>query len=149
MRLRRSAVLGSALLLVRLGTAVAQAPPEPVPEIQLEGRSFHFSAIQLNGRGRCYEALPGERLDLRFDWVSPCAGSCGPTRSLWLGVHGGVTSCFSESISPDTTAGAHGAGAQLRAPGQPGTYYVTVTGSEASCAEPPARTPEDLSLIHI
>ncbi|NNL67717.1 MAG: hypothetical protein HKP30_15815, partial [Myxococcales bacterium] len=98
MRLCRPAVVASVLLLFRLGAASAQAPPDPVPTLELDGRSFHFSAIQLNGRGRCYEALPGERLDVRFDWVSPCAGSCGPTRSLWLGVHGAVSTCFSEAI---------------------------------------------------
>ena len=134
--------LGLALLAATApaGPARALEPPDPVPTVRLDGRAFHFSAIALNGRGRCYQALPAEQIDVRFDWVSPCTGRCGATNALFLAL-GGAGRCFAEGIDPAATAGGHGAGATLRAPAEPGVYYVTVVGGAAGCAVPPGSAP--------
>ncbi len=124
------------------GTGRAQEAPPALPEITLEGRRVHVSAIQVNGKGRCYEALPGERLDLRFDWVSPCDGDCGPTKALAVGIQGQAGSCFAEGFSATGTAGGHAAGAVLEAPTTPATYWITLGGG-AECTSASAARPND------
>ncbi|MBW2315289.1 MAG: hypothetical protein JRH10_13950, partial [Deltaproteobacteria bacterium] len=135
MSLRFGIALG--LFLGAASVATALEPPAPVPVIGLDGRSVHFSAISLNGRGRCYEARPGEKIDVRFNWVSPCEGACGETQALFLSLGSLPPTCFAEAMASDALAGGAAAGATVSAPSMPGEYYLRVAGGAASCSVVP------------
>jgi len=129
------------------GAAAPPVPPAPVPAIGLDGRVFHFSAIELEGHGRCHPARPGEGIDVRFHWVSACGGAaapCGDTRSLFLSLPGSETQCFAEGVDPAADAGGQ-VSLTVQAPAAPGHYYLTVAGGSGTCAEPPETLPGDVA----